>query len=222
MNYPVTLTSRRSVALNTTEVTLTLLPGSPFTFTAGQHLDLLIHKPPYTDELGSSRTLSIASTPAQLPEIKLAYRESASAFKRSLATLSLGTELEIKGPFGSFTLFPPENQETLFIAGGIGITPFLSILRTNPSAGGRLLTLLYANHGPETAAYLDELKKFPIKLVECYGRPDKETFRQVLVELKNPLVYIAGPSGLTAAGLVHLTSLGVPRTQILTEEFTGY
>jgi ferredoxin-NADP reductase len=217
MTFTATLASRRPVATNTIEITLTVAAG--FEFTAGQYLELLITKPRYTDELGNERQFSIASAPAALPNIKIAYRESASAFKKSLAELPLGAELEIKGPSGAFTLFPPE-VPTLFIAGGIGITPFLSILETQPE---RPITLLYANHAPETAAYLPELKKMPIRLIEHYGRLDKEILKTVLTDFTAPpLVYIAGPSGLTAAALVQLTQLGLPRLQLLFEEFTGY
>ena len=101
---------------------------APFTFDAGQTCDLTIRSPRYQDEKGSSRTFSIASPPAEAPRITVATRLTGSAFKRSLLEAPVGCEIELDGPSGSFGLHRNTAKPAVFFAGGIGITPFRSIV----------------------------------------------------------------------------------------------
>src|SRR5512135_2461336 len=80
------------------------LAGVPFEFKAGQTCDVTLPAPKYQDAEGSTRTFSITSSPADLPRIMFATRLTGSAFKRSLLEAPAGTEAELEGPFGSFTL----------------------------------------------------------------------------------------------------------------------
>ncbi|SRR3989338_3426041 len=240
----VKLTKRRTVAAGTTELILTLPSGADFNFEAGQHLELILPAPKYQDDLGSRRFFSIASSPNRRPELRLAYRDSPSAFKRTLAELPLGAPLQIDGPFGSFTLFEPtdeaggpETQPMLFVAGGIGITPFLSLLEAlAANKSPRPVTLLYANQTPESAAYLSELKSLLAqlpngKLIEHYGKLESGAFQFLISNLPDGKAgfqipkascFIAGPAAMNAVAFGALQKLGVPRQNLLLEDFSGY
>jgi len=83
-----------------------------------------------------------------------------SAFKRTFKSVRIGAPVQLEGPFGSLTLHNNRARPAVFIAGGIGITPFMSILRqaAKDQLHQRLL-LLYSNRRPEDAAFLAELQR---------------------------------------------------------------
>ena len=101
---------------------------SQFDFKPEQSADVTPFNPPETDSEGNTRTFSIASSPFE-NELMLATRMRDTAFKRSLKKIPLGTEVKIDSPMGSFTLHKNSAKPAVFLAGGIGITPFLSIVR---------------------------------------------------------------------------------------------
>src|SRR5438093_1002990 len=74
-----------------------------FRFKAGQFINLTLQNPPETDEEGNVRPFTIASAPGE-PNLMIATRMRNTAFKRVLAKAAIGTELILKGPFGSFVL----------------------------------------------------------------------------------------------------------------------
>ena len=130
-----------------------------FEFTAGQYLTITLPDPLYTDEKGNSRTFSIASPPQDAGRLVIATRMTGSALKRSLAEAPLGTPVSIFGPAGDFTL-GPDPTPVVFIAGGIGITPFRSMLLDAAARGlPHRITLIYSNRTPEGAPFHEELAR---------------------------------------------------------------
>lgn len=101
----------------------------PIEFQAGQTCDITIVSPKYQDEKGNARTFSIASSPSDAPRLLFATRMSQSAFKRSLVEAAAGADLEVDGPYGSFTLHRNVKRPAVFFAGGIGVTPFRSLVK---------------------------------------------------------------------------------------------
>jgi ferredoxin-NADP reductase len=101
---------------------------SRFDFKPGQSADLTLADPPETDPEGNTRTFSIASPPFE-NQLMFTTRMRDTAFKRSLKKIALGTQVKIDPPMGSFTLHKNSAKAAVFLAGGIGITPFLSIVR---------------------------------------------------------------------------------------------
>src|SRR5690348_15096885 len=153
--YKTKLTNRNEIAESTTAFYLEKPPG--FLFKAGQYLDLTLLDPPEMDSAGAVRSLSIASAPYE-DNLVVATRMRDSAFKRVIARVPLGTELKIEGPLGSFTLHKNAAKAAVFLAGGIGITPFRSILRqAAEEKSTHQLYLFYSNRRPEDAAFLNEL-----------------------------------------------------------------
>jgi hypothetical protein len=119
-----------------------------FSFRAGQAVAVRLIEPPETDAKGNQRAFSIASAPSQ-DRIVVATRMRDTAFKRSLRKLSPGAKVQIRGPIGRFVLDPVDTAPAVMLAGGIGITPMLSMLRESLAAGHtRAIYLFYSNRTP--------------------------------------------------------------------------
>lgn len=150
------LMRREEVAEGTMAFHFEKPPG--FDFKPGQYTDVTLRNAPETDAEGNTRTFSIASAPF---ENKLVFttRMRDTAFKRSLKGVPLATEVQIGSAMGSFTLHKNPAKLAVFLAGGIGITPFLSIVRqADKDRLPQKLYLFYSNRRPEDAAFLDTLQ----------------------------------------------------------------
>src|SRR5262245_19441878 len=155
--YTSKLNARRDEAEGTMSFHLEKPPG--FQFKPGQYLNVTLIDPPETDAEGNTRSFSIASAPFE-SDLFVATRMRDTAFKRVFGTLSLKSEVQISGPFGSFTLHSDASRPAVFLVGGIGITPFRSmILQAAKDKLANKLYLFYSNRRPEDAAFLDELQK---------------------------------------------------------------
>jgi len=205
-------------------------------FKPGQYLDCTLLDPPETDAEGNIRSFSIASAPAE-DGLTLATRMRDTAFKRVLQQLPLGSSLQAEGPMGSFTLHGAA-RPAVFLAGGIGITPFRSMIR----AGLKPPTVLfYFNRRPEDAAFLQEFqdREQTDTNLRCVGvmtemekssRPwsgetgycDKAMLTRHVADLAAPIYYIAGPPKLVNALKETLTGAGVNEDDIRAEDFAGY
>ena len=237
--YTTKLNERRDVAEGTMAFHLEKPPG--FQFKPGQYLNITLIDPPETDEEGNTRSFSIASAPFE-PDLVVATRMRDTAFKRVFRKLSLKSEVRISGPFGSFTLHNDATRPAVFIVGGIGITPFRSmILQAAKDRLGHELYLLYSNRRPEDAAFLDELQKaegqnpnykFIATMTDirkserpwhgATGHITNEMLTKWIRDSNGPIYYTAGPAGMVAAMRQMLTTSGIGDDDIRTEEFTGY
>ena len=237
--HPSRLQAREEIAERTMAFHFERPAG--FEFKAGQAIDVLLTNPPETDSEGDARTFSIASAPFE-NELLVATRMRDTAFKRSLSRLPLGTPVRIDGPSGSFTLHKNSAKPGVFLAGGIGITPFLSIL--SQAARDRLphkLYLFYSNRRPEDAAFLDtlqglqqanpnfrliatmtELSRSQKQWQGVTGFINREMVSRYLNNLQGPIYYIAGPPAMVAAMREMLVEATVDEDDIRTEEFAGY
>ncbi len=212
-----------------------------FQFRAGQSLDLTLLDPPETDAEGNTRAFSIASAPFD-GDLMIATRMRDTAFKRVLRSAAPGMQIKIEGPSGSFVLHRKAEKPAVFLAGGIGITPFLSIIRQSAhEKAPHQLYLFYSNRRPEDAAFLDVLSEMPkqnpnFHLIATMTEMDKshrqwngETgfinsgmLAKYLPSLDGPIYYLAGPPAMVAAMRRMLTEARVDEDDIRTEEFSGY
>ena len=119
----IKLLSRREVAEHTTAFRFERPPNC--TFKAGQCLDMILLDPPETDAEGNTRTFSVASGPHE-ETLMVATRIRDTAFKRVLTAMPVRSSVEIEGASGNLTLHN-NVARTVFVAGGIGITPFRSM-----------------------------------------------------------------------------------------------
>jgi len=235
----VKLERRQQVA----EGTVAFCFGKPagFEFAGGQSIDVTLINPPQTDAEGNTRALSLASAPHE-PYLMVATRLRDTAFKRTLKTLEPGTEVKIEGPFGSMTLHRKTNRPAVILAGGIGITPFRSMLVQAAKANtGHSLFLFYSNRRPEDAAFLAELQELArqhtnFTLVATMTNLEKsqavwtgekghisiDMVMKYVSDLADPIYYTAGPPALVAAMKEMLNEAGVDEDDINSEDFSGY
>src|SRR5678815_4408747 len=116
----------------------------------GQSVDLTLLNPPETDSEGNVRTFSIASAPFE-DQLRFATRMRDTAFKRSLRRVPLGTVVKMDSAMGSFTLHKNSAKPAVFLAGGIGVTPFSSIVRqADHDRAPHKLYLFYSNRRPRS------------------------------------------------------------------------
>ena len=150
---------KREVAKGTLMVVFDLL-GEEVDFTPGQYFWVTLLDPPYEDEKGPRRHITVVTSPNDRGVLGLATRLRDSAFKRSLAELAVGADVEVEQPKGNFLLPEDASQPYVFIAGGIGITVFRSMLRYIAEEGlPHRVTLVYSNRDRESTAFLDELQE---------------------------------------------------------------
>jgi len=212
-----------------------------FDFRAGQAVTLSLIDPPETDTKGNRRTFSIASAPFE-DQILIATRMRDTAFKRTLRTMRAHTRVRIRGPMGTFTLDPDEERPAVMLAGGIGITPFVSMLRQASYDGLRRdLFLFYSNRTPRDAPFLQELIRLERRNARYrfigtmtstedlrgpwYGERgflNPEILARALGDLRAPTYYIAGPPAMVAGMQGLLTAAGVAKEHIHNDEFFGY
>ena len=239
MTYQSKLKAREEVAEGTMAFHFDKPVG--FQFKPGQYADLTLINPAETDSEGNVRTFSIASAPYE-GELLFATRMRDSAFKRVLGSVPLGTEVKLEGPMGSFTLHKNQAKAAVFLAGGIGITPFLSILRQAAKEKlPHLLYLFYSNRRPEDAAFLrhlEDLAKSNSKFIFVpsmseteksklewrgeRGLINRDMITKHFCDLQGPMYYIAGPPAMVAAMRDVLSKAGVDEDDVRTEEFGGY
>src|SRR5664280_131873 len=152
----IKLVSRETVA----ERTMSFRFERPvdWSYRAGQSLDMTLLDPPETDGEGNTRAFTVSSAPRE-NAITITTRLRDTAFKRVLQQIPLGTEVKIEGPFGDLRLHHADRPAVL-LAGGIGITPFRSVLleTIDGSSLPYRVVVLQANRRPEDAALGDELR----------------------------------------------------------------
>jgi len=214
---------------------------SGFIFNAGQFADVTLIDPPETDAEGNVRTFSIASPPFE-NELVFTTRMRDTAFKRSLKRVPLETQVKISSAAGSFTLHKNPAKPAVFLAGGIGITPFISIARqADRDRLSHKLHLFYSNRRPEDAAFLDTLQlleksnsnfQLVCTMSEMQhskrdwkgetGLINQEMLSRHLSNLQGPIYYVAGPPAMVAGIKTMLVAANVDEDDIRTEDFAGY
>ncbi len=237
--YSVTLIERRLVA----EGTMAFYFDKPpqFVFTPGQFVDLTLPQPSETDAEGNTRALSIASAP-QESALMVATRLRDTAFKRELQRMPLGSIVRVEGPFGKFMLHPDQTRPAVFLAGGIGITPFRSmVVQAALQRSPHPMVLFYSNRRPEDAPFLDELQALQdnnphYRFVGTMTEPAKSSrpwqgetgyinaalLSKHLVNIDKPIYYVVGPPGMVGALRTMLRASGIDDSAIRTEKFAGY
>ena len=232
--YTTSLICKEDVARGTVGIHLKKPEG--FTFKAGQAVYVTLPVLKEADGKGRARTFSIASAPDDA-DLMIATRLTDSALKRSLASLPVGSAVEVEGPYGDLTLHDDVTHPAVFLAGGIGITPFRSMIRDAAKHGRiRDLYLFYSNRSSEDAAFLFELgqaaRENPgFKLVATmtdagdwrgeHGFITREMIERHVGDIASPVFYLAGPPAMVAAMATLLKNAGVKPENIRAEEFAG-
>ena len=237
VKYEIKLVRRVEVAAGT--ISFFFEKPAGFEYKPGQNADFTLINPPETDPEGNTRTFSFVSAPFEA-EIEIATRMRDTAFKRVLKTMPLGSPIVMDGPMGSMTLQNDASRPAVFLAGGIGITPFVSMARR--AAREKLphrIVLFYSNRRPTDAAFLRELtdlqnENHNYKLVPTMTQANEEQWdgetsyidapmlNKYLGDVLAPIYYLAGPPAMTNAMRAMLNATGVDDDYIKSEEFSGY
>ncbi len=237
--YHVTLTGRESIAEGTMAFHFDKPAG--FGFTPGQFVDVTLPHLPESEVGGRTRAFSIASAPHE-PTIMVATRLRETAFKRELQRMPLGTSVQLEGPFGRLALHEDHTRPAVFLAGGIGITPFRSMLVHGAMQSlPHPMLLFYSNRRPEDAPFLEELQALqernpryrfigtmtePQKSARQWqgqtGFIDRVLLAKYLTEADLPIYYVVGPPGMVTALRAMLKAAKVEDGHIRTEQFSGY
>jgi ferredoxin-NADP reductase len=187
---------------------LELLPAEAVGFQAGQFFRLTLTNPPETDSRGNSRFFGFVNSPGQNHQVCLLTRTGISSFKKYLATAPMGTPMDIDGISGNMTLPPDSSVPLVLITSGVGIAPFISLLRyVDENTLPYHVTL---NYSPPLV-FSDWLKKLTwLTITDTPPEPG------------NNLYYVTGAPQFVTSTIKSLQAAGIPQTGIRFEIFTGY
>ena len=153
------IVAKKEVAKETLLVKFKVAEGE-VNFNPGQFVFVELPKLLYPDENGNRHHFTILNSPNEKGIISITTRIRDTGFKRTLRELPEGTEVEVGPIAGFFTLPNDVSRPLVFIALGIGITPYISMLRYIEEEGLKhKVTLIYSDSDEESLSYLDELKK---------------------------------------------------------------
>lgn len=209
--------------------------GRGFSFTAGQFLELDVpHRRP--DARGTRREFSIASAPADLPTVRIAFRRgSQSTYKKALAAVQPGTALAVTGVWGDFVLPRQSDSPLLMVAAGIGVTPFVSQLRQLMLTGrSRDIVVVYVAGEAAELAFREDLEASGVRVVVFTRdepkdlaphwewakgvRLDAAGLARTVPDIARRHAYVSGPAGLIA----DLAPALEKARSITTDAFSGY
>ncbi len=210
-------------------------------FTAGQYCEwTLPHEKP--DMRGNRRYFTLASSPTE-KEVRMGvkYYPKPSSFKQELQTMKSGDVMIASQVSGDFVLPVDQSKKLVFIAGGIGVTPFRSMIKFMTDAGQkRDVVLMYSNKTEQEIAYRDVFaeaeKAYGLKTIYTLsdkaalsanwkgkiGMIDEAMIRETIPDFADRMFYLSGPHGMVVAFEALLYKIGVPRRHIKTDYFPGF
>jgi ferredoxin-NADP reductase len=229
---------KQEIAKGTLLVTFDLR-GEDVHFKPGQYFFVTLPEVGYQDERGLRRHITVVTSPNEKGVLGFATRMRDSAFKRTLAELPVGTEVDVEQPKGDFALPEETSRPLVFVAGGIGITVFRSMLRYIREEGlPHRVTLIYSNGDRDSTAFLDELRDLEaeipnLRLVLTMTQDpdwegetrklDSHFFRDCLEgDLDQYTFLVAGPPAMVEAMQRELDEAGVKDDNVIAERYSGY
>jgi len=201
----------------------------PVEWTAGQYFHYVLpHDNP--DDRGVERWFTISNAPFE-GNLRITTRfagDSSSTFKKALFAKNIGDTIEGDNVEGDFVFKTPE-EEYIWIAGGIGITPYRAISKDLEYKGIKpKITLFYSNRDSDFV-FKDELEKvasknpnFKINYLISPQRIDEEFLKENIQDFQKPIFYISGPEPMVDSLGETLKSLGVPEDHLVQDWFPGY
>jgi ferredoxin-NADP reductase len=237
-NVRALIKEKQEVAKGTLLVTFDLL-GEQVDFRPGQYFFVTLPDAGHQDEKGLRRHITVVTSPNERGVLGLATRMRDSAFKRTLGELPVGTEVDVEPPKGQFVLPEETSRPLVFVAGGIGITVFRSMLRfIREERLPHRVTLIYSNRDRESTPFLDELRELErelpgLRLVLTMTEDpgwDGETRRidagfiadHLGASLNDFTFMVAGPPGMTEGVQQALEEAGVKEENVIVSRFSGY
>ncbi|MGH9367182.1 MAG: FAD-binding oxidoreductase [Thermoanaerobaculia bacterium] len=214
------------------------LEGQRLDYEPGQYVSLAL-----PDSAGpeGQHSFTLSSSPTEEGAIAITTRITGSAFKARLGSLKRGETVNVRGPFGRFTL--EAGRPSVMAAGGIGITPFRSMLRFTADTGSaQRIDLLYSSGTVEEIVFRAELESLAGRIESLTveetvtrpepaasfwqgrtGRIDAPMLARAAGQLSRPLHYVCGPPGFVSGIRATLREdVGVADEDVRFEEFPGY
>lgn len=216
-----------------TSIDLNFLPGQYIRMT------LSIKKP---DERGSSRLFTIASSPLEKNHIMITTKVIQSSFKKRMMELKPKELVQFFGPMGGFVLNEEEKVDRVFLAGGIGITPFHSMITFADQKDLSIPIILIVSFSTaEEMIFYQELlsvanKNPHVKVIYTISHPEASKKRwtgktgrisdalikKYVPNILDPQYFIVGPPAMVMAIEEVVRGMGVGSERIFIENFTGY
>jgi len=192
-----------------------LEPEHELTYIPGQWMYVQIKE-------GLKHHFTISSSPTEnFLQFTTKFRPE-SEYKKALWQLKVGDTLEINGAHGGFILDEKDPTPRLFITGGIGITPFRSMIKYATDKGLSVpISLLYSVKTKAEAAFAD-LPNCQIIETESQGRLDEAKVKQLCPDWKDRSWWLCGPPAMVEALMNLGQKMGMSAEQLKSEEFTGY
>jgi glycine betaine catabolism B len=234
----IRLRERRSEAPDVMSFVFDLM-GQPFQYLPGQYVYYELDELRFPDERGKRRHFTISSSPTERGILMFTTRMRGSGFKETLRQAALGYELTVEQPLGSFVLREGETRRQIFIAGGIGVTPYRSILRHAADTGASLpVLMLHFSRSSSDLVFRRELEGIA-RLMSTFslvpvitgtepgwtgeqGDLDEALLRRHVPDLGQAVFWISGPPPMVRAFEGLLQQIGISEEAIRTDTFIGY
>lgn len=204
-----------------------------FQFVAGQFIEMSLVESSPADPF---RSFSIASAPSE-SHVMIATRLRDSAFKQALRSMKPGLDLPIEGPYGRFTLRENDGLSKVLIAGGIGVTPFRSMIVEASRRGMRSpILLVHANRDLAGIPFAHEMGRLSdtnpeFRFVPTLTRPSESWSGETgyvdiamlsrYVDIENAEFYVSGPPAMVQSA-IEMLSIATTKDRIFSEAFEGY
>ncbi len=231
---------RKRAKLSPSIVEFAFKPAHKLAFAPGQYMEFTLAHP-HADARGNRRYFTLASSPTEdMVRLGVRFYERSSSFKRAMFTMGPRATIVAAHVAGDFTLPDDEAQKLAFIAGGIGITPFRSMLKyLLDTRQQRDITLLYASSSAQDIAYKDVLADAQSRLgVKVFytltggspapagwsgytGRIDVGMIQSAIPDYRERTFYLSGPPEMVRGHARVLKALGVPVWRIKKDYFPG-
>ncbi|HSX36942.1 MAG TPA: FAD-dependent oxidoreductase [Patescibacteria group bacterium] len=210
-------------------------PEQPLQYTAGQYTRLTLdHSQP--DDRGIRRWFTLSASPTEpLPFITTKFADKdGSSFKKALLKLKPGTEADLASPIGDFVLPKLVQTPLIFVAGGIGITPFRSMFRwLADTKEERNIKFIYGVRTEDEIVFQEDMEAAGVHATIVVGEPSPawggergKLTAELIIGLEKPtddtLIYLSGPEPMLEALAEDLKKQGIKEEQIVTDFFPGY
>ncbi len=205
-------------------------PLANLNFKPGQYFEWTLSHPK-PDSRGVRRFFSISSSPTEnFLMLTSKFYEKPSTFKQALQKLKPGDEIGAAHLSGEFTLPEDTGKKLVFIAGGIGVTPFRSMVKYMIDKGEkRDIVLLFSNKTEQDQVFkdiFDKVKDLGVRTVyvntDKDGYIDEKMIKKEVPDWQERLFYVSGPQPMVLAMEEMLEDMGIQKSHIRVDYFPGY